>query len=302
MNPEEAFCGFLLSKQKEKLSEILETPDSPLNYATLCLLLKKTPCFFFIKHCDFSLFSLFFHKFENFIEVNEKDENGITIFMWTLLRNDKKIIEILLFSAIKAKIDINVNDNFGLFPLMFLLNKNENLLLKNMLFTFKSTININKSDETGVSLLIRAISLKNHEIFTEITTNFAEKININHKDVNGNTAFHWSVYKRNIGICEEIIRIFIEKIDVFAINSKGKTVFMVICEEGFYEGLLLFLKKFKEKAEINKKDANGNSAIALALGRGHAKIVGVLMKEFKGEITGAIQSKKVGIGLVDLKI
>ena len=152
---------------------------------------------------------------------------------------------------------------------------------------------------------MRAISTNNDEIFKEIIVNFQTIVDVNQTDINGNTALHWAAYKHNINYFGMLIDIFKNKLDISICNNKGRNVFMTVCEEGFFEALLLLMKNFKSQIDVNKKDVSSvhNSAIALAMQKGHSKIVTYLIKEFKGEIvyTGFMQSKKVGIGLVDLK-
>ena len=188
---------------------------------------------------------------------------------------------------------------------MFLLNQNNIPMIKFLVSNFKEQINVNKADEKNVNLLMRAIAMGNDEIFKEIISNFQSKVDINQIDINGNTALHWATYKHNLAYFEIIVEKFKNQLDVSICNNKGRNVLMTVCEEGFFEALIILMKYFKAQIDINKKDTSSqhNSAVALAMQKGHSKIVTYLLKEFKGEIvyTGFMQSNKMGIGLVDIK-
>lgn len=144
--------------------------------------------------------------FENYVDVNHKDNSGNTVLFYVIKNND---YEKLNYFLSLPKIDLSVVNANGLSSLMYSVSKNDTEIVKklfNHIKNYSEDVKKKLSEELtemNETLLIIASKNNNYDIFEQIYPTL--NLNVNHCDYNGYTALYYAISNSNNNIFQKLI-------------------------------------------------------------------------------------------------
>lgn len=229
------------------------------------------------------------------INVNTKDDRGITPLHYAAWHGRVPVVEIL----IQAGANVNVHDNLGTTPLHNAAWKGQNDVAK-MLLAAKANVNaktlegatplhsaaqrgydtvartllgaeadINAKENTGKTPLIIAA---NFEQVSMVQVLLAAGADVNYKDDRGATALILAVVRGQAEIVQMLLK---AEVNVNAKDNQGATPLELASEKGYDKITKLLLGA---GADVNAKNPEGCTALHYAAAYGHPDVVTSLLK------------------------
>ncbi len=194
------------------------------------------------------------------IDINIKNDNGITALMLASGHGHKEALELLLDKGA----DVNVADNNGYTALIFASRGGNKEIIELLL---DRGVDVDAVDNYGYTALTWAFRQDHKEIVRLLLDKGAD---INKQNNNDDTALiHASQEGRT-----ELVKLLLDKgADVNAEDKRGFTALMLASQEGRTEVVKLLLDKH---ARDNVKAKDGLTALMLASKNGHKEIVKLL--------------------------
>ncbi|ARF12478.1 ankyrin repeat protein [Klosneuvirus KNV1] len=209
--------------------------------------------------------------FENYVDINCKDNSGNTVLFYVINNNDYSKLTYFLSHP---KIDLTITNSDGSSALLSSIIKNNSDVVKRLfehVKNYSDEIKKKLSEEVtelNESLLIVSAKNNNYDIFKQVYTTL--KYNVNHVDFNGYTALYYAISKLNKNIFQLLIND--PEIDVNKQDSNGLSLLMHVCDKKNDEFIYQLL---------NHKNININ----LQNHKGHNIFGSILYNKYKNKHT-----------------
>ena len=184
------------------------------------------------------------------VDVNIKDNNGLTPLMMVIGAEDMELIKLLISKGA----DVNAQDDYGTTALMKLAKRKDDVALAELLISHGANVDIkDEEDRTALMIAVEKSNYKLAKLF------IAQGANVTLKDKLGRTLLMH-------GGSEEFADLLISKgVDINAQDSTGRTVLMWEAWAG-HESFVEYL--VAKGADLELKDKNGLTALTLAITMG----------------------------------
>jgi len=211
--------------------------------------------------------------FENYVDINCKDNSGNTVLFYVINNNDYSKLTYFLSHP---KIDLTITNSDGSSLLLSSINKNNTDIVRKLfehIKNYSDEIKKKLSEEVtelNESLLIVSAKNNNYDIFQQVYTIL--KPNVNHTDFNGFTALYYAITKSNKNIFQLLLND--PDINVNKQDSNGVSLLMHVCDKKNDEFIYQML---------NHKNININ----LQNHKGHNILGSILYNKYKNKHTFA---------------
>ncbi len=187
------------------------------------------------------------------ININEKDNNGNTAFIWACKNWELETAKWLC----DKWVNITKKNNLWMNALMLAcLYGNLDIVIWLM-----DKIRIKDKDNQWMTVFMRACVGGNLEIMNIL---YSKIHNINEKDNGGNTVFIWACLVWNL----EVVQWLFDKVNINERDNEWRTAFVWACLKWNLE----IVKRLGEKIDINEKDNDGNTAFMRACTNWHVEV------------------------------
>ena len=213
-----------------------------------------------IKSDDFEKVNSLVDKYSEAIDINQTNEDGDTIFRYSLQYGCDKTIKFLLEKFSKA---INIKH------------------FETILLDYIYEVGVDIDETSYIQFVIEK---------------FKDSININQTNKNGDTAFMMSCGFPKLA--KLLIDNFSEAIDINQVNKDGDNALMLACnfdeeeKEECFKTIKFLIENFKETIDINHTNNEGKNALHIADENNYQDIVELLLENYGSVTAEFLQSKK----------
>ncbi|EFR00861.1 hypothetical protein MGYG_03865 [Nannizzia gypsea CBS 118893] len=214
----------------------------------------------------------------NKVDINAKDNNGMTPLISASRYGHEAIVKILLNTK---KVDINAKNKNSMTPLISAACYGNEAIVKALLNTKK--VDVNAKDNLDRTALIYT-SKRGHEAIVKILLNTGQA-DINVKDQWGRSALIYASESGHTAVVEILLNT--DKVDIDGKDKMDMTALIHASERGHEVMVKMLLNTCK--ADINAKDQWGKSALMYASDGGHTAVVEILLNTDKVDVNAKDQ-------------
>ena len=236
----------------------------------------ETPLYLACRYNLTPLIKVFIQYDPQHLNINQGDQDNLSIFPIMVRDNRLDIIE-LLFAVPQLDVNITMNSMIkgqeqpvqGITPLMMACIHGLSPVVEKLLSdknTFRKPVDINAQDSTGCTALFYAIQYNRLDIVKKLVE--TKNIQINIKNNSQQTVLLYSFLHRGkkYGIIKELLKLNSQHLDINAQDKDGLTVLHYAVDEKHYEPQVFstIIEKFQDQLDVTLKDKNKLTAYNIA--------------------------------------
>jgi ankyrin repeat protein len=198
------------------------------------------PAFFIMaKRGDNSILKMFIDKK---LEVNRKNENGMTVLLEAVKSNQIDTVKFLISNGA----DVKVVTNNGINALRFAVDNNNSKLIKLFL---KKDVNVAEKDVLGQTPLMISIE-KNYYKITKMLLDHLKAFDVDVQDRNGKSLLMSAVENNDVSLVKTLIK---KNVNIWLINNKNEDALTLAQRHNNKKLITLLEKQMKDDKQKNPK-------------------------------------------------
>ena len=161
-------------------------------------------------------------------EINIKDEDGMTGFMWACYFGHKDVVKLLLGHS--DKLELNAKDIFDECTAFMHACRSVQLNVVKLLLDHPDKIELNAKDDWNMTAFMHACRY-GHKDVVKLLLDYSDKVMLNARNDHGWTAWIFACYHGH----KNIVELLLDHSDKIGLNAKddnGVSAFMLTCNNG----------------------------------------------------------------------